>query len=108
MIHRLVLLAASLLMASTTASAGPNWQTIELSMSLADAPKVQRELATLMSSVGGDLEGSISLMANVAGGSSSHVIISSFGSRAQRETWLGKMRASDAWAQYSKATDGMT
>ncbi|TFG97143.1 MAG: hypothetical protein E4H11_02330 [Myxococcales bacterium] len=107
MIHRIVSFAASLLLLSTTASAGPNWQTIELSISLADAPKVQAALDKLMSSSGVDLKGNVSLMANVAGGDTSHLIISSFDSRAEREAWIKKLRASDAWAAYAKATDGM-
>jgi hypothetical protein len=106
-IHRIVSFAASLLLVSTTASAGPNWQTIELSISLADAPKVQAALDKLMTSVGTDLKGSVSLMANVAGGNGSHLIISSFDSRAAREAWIMKLRASDAWTAYAKATDGM-
>jgi hypothetical protein len=108
--HRLVLFVASLLLVSTAASAGPNWGTISLSMSIADAPKVRAALDKLMNSVGSDLTGNISnisLMANVAGGGSSHVIISSFDSRAAREAWLQKMRSSQAWADYAKATDGM-
>ncbi len=108
MIHRIVLLASSLLLVSTVASAGPNWQTIGLSISPSDLPQVRAALETLMSSVATDLEGNVSLMANVAGGDTSHTIISSFDSRAERETWLGKLFASDAWAEYGKATAGLT
>ena len=107
---RIALLAAGLLLVSTAAAAGPNWQTIALSISLADEPKVLAALDKLMSSAGVELPGSVSLMANVAGGdgSSSHSIISSFDTRAQRETWIQGLRASDAWAEYAKATAGMT
>jgi hypothetical protein len=107
MIHRIAYLAASLILVSSGASAVSNWQTIELSTSLANAPKVQAALDKLMSSVGGDLKGNVSLMASVAGGNSSHTIISSFDSRAAREAWVSKLYASDAWAEYAKATDGM-
>ena len=108
LIHRIVALAAGLLLVSTAAFAGPNWQTIGLSISLADLPKVQAALEKLMSTAGADLEGNVSLMANVAGGDTSHSIISSFDSRAEREAWLGKLYASDAWAEYAKATAGLT
>jgi hypothetical protein len=108
MIHRIIVLVAGLLLMSTVASAGSNWQTIELSISLANAPKVQAALDKLMKAAGGDLEGNVSLMGSVAGGANSHVIISSFDSRAAREAWTSKLFASDAWATYVKATDGMT
>lgn len=61
-----------------------------------------------MASAGADLTGSVALMANVAGGENSHSIISSFDSRAAREAWLQKLYASAAWADYAKATAGMT
>jgi len=109
LIHRIVLLAATLFLVSTTAFAGPNWHTIGLSMSLADAPKVQAALETLMSSAGAEgLGGSVSLMVDVAGGETTHTIISTFDSRAEREAWLGKLFASKAWAAYARATNGMT
>ena len=77
-------------------------------MSPADAPKVQAALTTLMEAAGDDLTGTVSLMANVAGGDSSHTIISSFESRAARETFLNKLYASDAWASYADATSDLT
>ncbi len=105
---RIALFAAGLLMLASAAAAGPNWHTISLSISLDDAPKVQAAMDKLMTSVAGDLKGSVSLMANVAGGTSSHTIISAFDSRAEREAWLGKLYASKAWAKYVDDTDGMT
>jgi hypothetical protein len=47
-------------------------------------------------------------MASVAGGATSHTIISSFDSRAQREAWVGKLYASDAWKKYAKDTADVT
>jgi hypothetical protein len=105
---RTALLAIGLLMVSTSATAGPNWTSIGLNISLQDAPKVQAALDDLMKSTGSGLTGNVSLMANVAGGATSHSIISSFDSRAAREAWLTKMRASKAWAKYVKTTAGMT
>jgi hypothetical protein len=107
--HRLIAFVASLLLISTAASAGPNWQSIDLAISPQNLPKVQAALNTLMKSLGADLKGgSVSLMANTAGGATSHSIITSFDSRAEREVWLQKLRASKAWAAYVQATAGMT
>ncbi len=105
---RIALLATAFVMVATTAAAGPSWTSIGLNISLQDAPKVQAALDDLMKSAGDDLTGTVSLMANVAGGATSHSIISSFDSRAARETWMAKLRASKAWDKYVKATAGMT
>lgn len=104
---RVAFLVAGLLLISTTAIAGANWQSTELSTSLGNAPKLLAAFDKLMDSVAGDLTGTVSLMANVAGGSGSHVVISSFDSRAAREAWLAKLQASKAWAQFGKDTAGI-
>lgn len=106
--NRIALLTLSLLMISTAATAGQNWTTIGLDISLKDAPKVQAALDDLMKSASSDLTGNVSLMANVAGGATSHSIISAFDSRAAREAWLTKLRSGKAWAKYVKTTAGMT
>jgi hypothetical protein len=107
---RIAFLAASLLILSTPAAAGPIWNSINLSISPADAPKVAAALDKLMKATGDGLTGSVSLMAYVAGGegSVSHNIISSFDSRAEGEAWGRKVSESDAWKKYAKETDGMT
>jgi hypothetical protein len=106
---RIALLAASLLILATPAAAGPIWNSINLSISPADAPKVAAALDKLMSSMGDELTGSVSLMAYVAGGegSVSHNIISAFDSRAESEAFGQKLSQSDAWKKYTKETDGM-
>lgn len=106
---RVAFLAASLLILSTPAAAGPIWNSINLSISPADAPKVVAALDKMMKSMGDELTGSVSLMAYVAGGrgSVSHNIITAFDSRAEGEAWGQKISASDAWKKYTKETDGM-
>lgn len=107
---RIALFVAISLLASAPATAGPNWQSINLSISLADAPKVVAALDKLMTSTSEGSTGSVSLMSYVAygNGSVSHNIISSFESRAEREAWTQKLTTSDAWAKYAKATEGKT
>lgn len=61
-----------------------------------------------MASPAADLKGNVSLMANDVGATTSHTIISSFDSRADREAWTEKLYASDAWTKYAKVTEGMT
>ena len=104
------LTASLLILLTTPAAAGPMWQSINLSISLADAPKVEAALDKLISSMGDKLTGSVSLMAYVAygDGSTSHNIISSFDSRAESEAWTQALRSSEGWKKYVKATDGMT
>lgn len=46
-------------------------------------------------------------MANVAGGSTSHSVVSAFETRAEREVWLAHLRASPAWAEFAKSTSGL-
>ncbi len=106
---RIALLVAGLLLVSSAATAGPNWQTLSISISLTDVPKVVAALDKLISTSGDDLTGTVSLMANVVGGNSpaSHTIISSFDSRAAREAWFQNLLPSAAWAEYGKATEGL-
>jgi hypothetical protein len=101
---RTALLVAGLLLVSTAATAASNWQTIGFSTSPADAPKVVAALDKLMNSAGMELEGTVSLMANVAGGSTSHTVISSFDSRADREAWVAQLQVSPAWAEFARTT----
>jgi hypothetical protein len=107
MMKRTALIAAGLLLVSTAATAGSNWQTFSFSMSPANAPKVLAELDKLMSAVGPAPAGTASIMANVAGGSNSHVFISSFDSRGARETWAQRLQTSPAWASFGKATSSL-
>ena len=104
---RIPILAIALGMMATPALAGPNWHSIGLEIEPADQPTVQAAFSTLMDAVGDDLTGSVSLMTSVAGGDSSHTIISAFDSRAEREAFLTRLYASDAWADYAKATRGL-
>ena len=106
---RIALLVAGLLLVSTAATAGPNWQTLSISISLTDVPKVVAALDKLISTSGDDLTGTVSLMANIVGGNSpaSHTFISSFDSRAEREAWIQNLLPSAAWAEYGKATEGL-
>jgi hypothetical protein len=104
---RTALLVAGLLLVSTTATAGPNWQTFTFSMSPANAPKVIAELEKLMSAVGTGTTGSVALMGNVAGGSTSHSFVSSFDSRGEREAWAQRLQASPAWAKFAQSTSGL-
>ncbi len=99
---RIALLVAGLLLVSTAATAGPNWQTLSISISLTDVPKVVAALDKLISTSGDDLTGTVSLMANIVGGNSpaSHTFISSFDSRAEREAWIQNLLPSAAWAEY--------
>ena len=101
------LVAASLLLVSTAATAGSNWQTFSFSTSPENLPRLMVELDKLMSSADAELTGTASLMANVAGGSTSHTFISSFESRAAREAWAQRLQASPAWANFAKATSGL-
>ena len=107
---RIAILVTSLLLLSTPALAGPVWSSATLSISPADAPKVAAALDRLMSSMGDQLTGSVSLMAYVAGGdgSTSHNVITSFGSRAEGEAFSQSLSMSDAWKKYAKETDGKT
>jgi hypothetical protein len=107
---RIVFLVTSLLLLSTPALAGPIWSSVTLAISPADAPKVVAALDKLMSSVGDELTGSISLMAYVAGGdgATSHNVISSFDSRAEAEAFSQSLTMSDAWKKYANKTDGMS
>jgi hypothetical protein len=104
---RTALLVAGLLLFSTTATAGPNWQTISFSITPANFPKVMKAMDKLLSSSADDLTGTVSLMANVAGGEYSHSIISSFDSRAAREKWTQGLRTSPAWSEFASATAGL-
>ncbi len=104
MIKRTTLLIAGLLLVSTVATAGPNWQTFTFSTTPANLPKVLAALDKLMSSAGPGDKGSASLMANIAGGDGSHTFISSFDSRAAREVWTQSLVASPAWSEFTRAT----
>ena len=106
---RIAFFATILVLLSTPAVAGPIWSSINLSISLADAPKVAAALDKLMSSMGDKLTGNVSLMAYVAGGegATSHNIISAFDSRAESEAFSQSLSTSDAWKKYAKKTDGM-
>ena len=104
MIKRTTLLVAGMLLVSNVATAGSNWQTFSFSTSPANLPKLMAELDKLMSSDDAELTGTASLMANVAGGSTSHVFISSFDTRAARETWAQSLVASKAWAEFAEDT----
>ena len=109
MLHRFVSFSAALCLLAAPAFAGPNWHAINLSVAPGDAPAVQAAFAKMMGSAGGNLgSGSVSLMGNVAGGDGTHVVISSFESRAAREAWVETLFASDAWTAYAKATAGKT
>jgi hypothetical protein len=101
------LLVAGLLLISTAATAGPNWQSLSFSTSPADAPKLVAELDKLMAAIAMAPDSSAALMANVAGGSTSHSFISSFESRAAREAWASRLLTSDAWTRFAKATSGI-
>ena len=107
MLKRATLLVAGLLLVSTVATAGSNWQTFTFSTTPADLPKVVAALDKLMSAAGPGVTGSVSLMANIAGGDHSHTFISSFDSRAAREVWTESLVASPAWSEFQMATSGL-
>jgi hypothetical protein len=107
MAKRISLLVAGLLLSSSVANAGSNWQSLSFTTTPADLPKVVAALDKLMSSSGPGDKGSVSLMANVAGGDSSHSFISSFDSRAAREAWSASLQASPAWGEFTAATSGL-
>jgi len=104
---RAILLVASLMLISTVASAGPNWQALTLSITPENLPTVLTALDELMTKIEPGDTGSAALMVSVAGGDSSHVFISSFESRAAREAWSAKLNPSKAWTKYSKTTAGL-
>ena len=103
------LLVAALVLLSSAAAAGPNWQTISFNITPINVPAVVGAMDKLLSSSADDLTGTVSLMANVVGGadSPSHTIISAFDTRAAREAWIGKLRATPAWQEFVKATAGL-
>jgi hypothetical protein len=107
MIKRTVLLVASLLLVSTVATAGSNWQTFTFSAEPANLPKVVAAFEKLMGSAGPGDKGTVSLMANIAGGGNSHTFISSFDTRAAREAWTQSLVASPAWGEFTMATSGL-
>jgi hypothetical protein len=107
MVKRIGLLVAGLLLISTVANAGSNWQSLSFTTTPADLPKVVAALDKLMSSAGPGDKGTVSLMANVAGGDGSHSFISSFDSRAAREAWSAGLQTSPAWGEFTAATSGL-
>ncbi len=109
MMKRTALLVAGLLLVSTSVAAGPNWQTTGFAISPTNLPKVVAALDKLLGSASDDLTGTVSLMANVAGGqdSPSHTLISSFDSRAARETFVQGLLPSPAWTEFTQATSGL-
>lgn len=106
---RTAVLIAGLLMVSTSAAAGPNWQTVGFTIAPENVSKVVAAMDKLIGSSGDKLTGNVALMANVAGGedSASHTIISSFDSRAEREVWFQALVASPAWTEFIQATSGI-
>ena len=104
---RITLLIAGLLLVSSVATAGPNWQTFTFNTTPANLPKVLAAIDELMSSAGPENKGSVSLMANVAGGDYSHTFISSFDSRAAREKWTASLVTSPAWRKFTEVTVGL-
>ncbi len=106
---RTELLVAALMLFSSAAAAGPNWQTISFNITPTNVPAVVSAMDKLLSSNADDLTGTVSLMANVVGGadSPSHTIISAFDTRAAREVWIEKLRATPAWQEFTKATAGL-
>lgn len=104
---RTALLVAGLLLVSTVASAGSNWQTLTFSTTPTNVPKVLAALEKLMGSAGPGDGGSVSLMANIAGGDHSHTFISAFDSRAAREVWTQSLLTSPAWSEFTMATAGL-
>ena len=107
MMKRTTLLVAGLLLVSSVANAGPNWQTFTFSTTPTNLPKVLAAAEKLMGAAGPGDKGTVSLMANVAGGDHSHTFISSFDSRAARETWAKSFTASPAWKEFTKTTSGL-
>ena len=107
MIKRTTLLVAGMLLVSNVATAGSNWQTFTFSTTPTDLPKVLAAAEKLMAAAGPGDKGTVSLMANVAGGDHSHMFVSSFDSRAARETWAKSFTASPAWKEFTKTTSGL-
>ena len=107
MIKRTIFFVVGLLLVSTVATAGQNWQAFTFSTTPANQSKVLAALDKLMTSSGPGDNGSAALMANVAGGDHSNTFISTFDSRAAREVWSQTFRTSPAWTEFTKTTDGL-
>jgi hypothetical protein len=107
MMMRTTLFVVGLMLTSTTAIAGQNWQTFTFSTTPANQAKVLAALDKLMTANGTGDQGSAALMANVAGGDNSNTFISSFDTRAAREAWSQSLNPSPAWTEFTKTTDGL-
>ncbi len=87
------------------AAAGPVWTVFSFSTTPQSAPKVLAAAEKLMASaVGTEYPGRLFLQANVANGSdpTTHSFVPVYKTAAERETFLQKLQADEAWTAFQK------
>lgn len=107
----LVLTSLVSALAFQTAGAEPYWSTISISTTSAQAPKVMAAADALMGSeVGKTFPGRMLLQANVADGAdpSTHTFVPIYKSAAEREQFLTRLQASEAWSDFLAKLDRLS
>lgn len=98
-------------LAFQTASAEPYWSQIAITTTPSQAPKVLAAADALMSSeVGKTFPGRMLLQLNVADGDdpSTHTFVPIYKSAADREKFLAKLQASEAWSDFLAKLDRLS
>lgn len=100
---RLALALLAVGMLAHSAAADPTWSQIAFTTTASNAPKIVAASDKLMSSeIGKEFPGKLLLQVNVADGANpaTHTFAPIYRTTAERETFVQKMLASDAWREF--------